>query len=171
MKRLDKVSPKGPRGRRREAEPDQAVRMRTLNYRRTLRRVWPKLGPELLKAETADDVATAWFAVGLRDGEDGFRQLTVLAGEILAVIKEKGFLQLGSEAQPRYVADSLATVGRTSFRRSRDIAAKAEPTSSEHQIQYAEAVWYVECSCGHKGPSKAYACQECGAKIPIFYLT
>jgi len=164
MKRLDKVSPKRPRGRRREAEPDQAVRMRALNYRRTLRRVWPQLGPELVKAETADDVATAWLAVGLRDGEDGFRLLTVLAGEILAITKEKGFRQIGTEAQPRYVADSLATVGRTKFRRSRDIAAKAEP-SPEHQIQHAEAVWYVECSCGYKGPSKAYACRKCGAKI------
>jgi len=140
--------------------------MRALNYRRTLGRVWPVLGPKLGEAVTADDAKAAWFAAGLRDGEDGFRMLIVLADELLAITKEEGFRRLGTEAQSRHVADSLATVGRTSFRRSRDIAAKAEP-SPEHQIQLAEAVWYVECSCGYKGLSKAGGCGKCGAKIPI----
>lgn len=166
MKELDRVSRKRHSGRPRQAEPDQSVRMRALNYRRTLRRVWPVLGPKLVGAETVDDAKAAWLAAGLQDGEAGFRPLTVLAGELLAITKEKGFLKAGTEAQPRYVADSLATIGRTSFRRSRDIAAKAEP-SDEYQIQRAEAVWYVECSCGYKGFSEAYACKKCGAKIPF----
>jgi hypothetical protein len=70
-------------------------------------------------------------------------------------------------ARINFLADSLAALGVVVPRRSRDICAaeRAKAKREHHVIRYE---FYVECSCGYKGPSKDHACRRCGAKIQHF---
>lgn len=155
------------RGRPQAAEPDAAISMRADNYRRTLAACWPSLWPGFSKAQSASDVSAAWLGAGLYDGQDGFRFLKVLAPEILGVLKDRRFPKRGSDAQIRFLATSLAGIGRVAARTSRDICARAERQAKrQHTITQAEPLWLIECSCGYTGPSKAMACPTCGAGIP-----
>lgn len=65
-----------------------------------------------------------------------------------------------------FIANSLAGRPNVEPRTSRDIRARAlaeEEARSPHKILRTE--FYVECSCGYRGPALNNACRKCGAQI------
>ena len=86
---------------------------------------------------------------------------------ILKTIRDSKFPKRRN-AQINFLADSLAAWGAVSPRRSRDICGNErakERAKSPHRIIRKE--FYVECSCGYKGPARDNACRKCGATIPM----
>jgi hypothetical protein len=154
---LDTVSKKPPRGR-----PPKvfgvAIKGRSDNYRGVLHNVWERLSPALLEAKTENDVINA-FEVAQPGGNEFLFQAPL----ILRLINDPMFPQR-RQARINFLADSLASLGLVSPRRSRDIctAERARVKRTHHIIRYE---FYVECSCGYKGHSKNHACRKCGASI------
>ena len=159
-KPLDKVpARRGPRARVRESE----VVGRANNFRFSLNQVWERLWPLLSAANDAEGVTKAFEEVASPYSRDYVPQLAPL---ILAVVKERRFPKRRNP-QVNFLADSLAAVGDVTPRRSRDICAeyraKEKRAKLAHRIQRYE--FYVECTCGYRGPSRDFACPTCRAKI------
>lgn len=86
---------------------------------------------------------------------------------ILSVLREKTFPK-SKEPQLNYLADSIAGLGHVSPRSSRDICSAErakERAKSPHRIIRKE--FYIECTCGYKGPALDNACRKCKAEIPM----
>ncbi len=79
--------------------------------------------------------------------------------DILRIVRERNFPKSSRRAQIRFLCDSLGGSGRVSFRRARDICSK-ERKHPSHQIIRRE--FYIECTCGYKGPALNGACRKCG---------
>jgi hypothetical protein len=159
---LDTVSPK-----RRGPKPNVdalAVRGRADNYRGILANVWATLWPLLSKAQNEGEVIAAF-----RDGYPGEHEfMPYRASLFLEVIKERTFPKR-AKAQVNFVADSVASLGLVSARRSRDICAEDRARAKRaHHILRAEL--YVECSCGYMGHSRDHACPDCGTAIPEWLI-
>jgi hypothetical protein len=160
---LDTFSEKRRRGRPPKIRPSEVVG-RAQNYRMMLTKVWPKLRDPLLAtgAVTEEDVTKAFETLAqpyARNFVPG------LASYILEVIHERKF-PTRPKAQVHFLADSLAGRPNVGPRRSRDICAEErakESAKSPHKILRKE--FYVECSCGYKGPARNDACRKCGAEI------
>jgi len=117
----------------------------------------------LLAANTSDDAVRALDSAPIHI-QNEFKPLVPL---ILQVLQDGDFPKR-RENQFDFVAESLAARGDVSPRRSRDICAEAraiERSISPHRILRKE--FYVECSCGYKGPALNDACRKCRAQIPI----
>jgi len=88
-----------------------------------------------------------------------------LSEDILRVIRERKFPKR-AEARINFLADSLAGRPNVEPRTSRDICTKErakERAKSPYKILRKE--FYVECSCGYRGPASNDACRDCGAQI------
>ncbi len=137
---------------------------RAENYRGIFKYIWGRLRTPLLKAKTEDEVIQAFE----KHGQPNAREfVSYLAGLILEVIRDPNFPKR-PEPQMHFLADSIAALGRVSPRRSRDIAAQERAryrAKTKHHILCHE--FYVECSCGYKGPARDNACRKCGAEIPL----
>ena len=84
---------------------------------------------------------------------------------VLKIIKERRF-PTRERTRIEFLADSFAGHGVVTPRRSRDICAEQRARERKaHRILRFE--FYVECSCGYKGPSRNHACKKCGAAIPL----
>lgn len=86
---------------------------------------------------------------------------------ILSVLREKTFPK-GKEPQLNYLADSIAGLGHVSPRSSRDICSAErakERAKSPYKIIRKE--FYIECTCGYKGPALDNACRKCKTAIPL----
>ncbi len=156
---LDAVFPKRGRGRPHKALASE-VSGRAYNYRLIFSQTWERVGERLLKAHTEADV------IGAFEGTPYKAEFQPLAPLILRVLREKDFPKKRSEAQTIFLAESLAARGEVSPRSSRDICAKErkrEQAKSPYHIIRRE--FYVECSCGYKGPARENACRKCGAGI------
>ena len=129
------------------------IRGRADNYRMIFGYVWDKLRGPLLDVKNEADVIKA-FEVNAQPYTREF--MPMLAGLALKVVREKKFPKRG-EAQITFLADSLAGYGRISPRRSRDICER-ERNKKVHQILREE--FYIECSCGYKGPALHGACPK-----------
>lgn len=161
-KALDTPGPKRGRGRPKRVGPQEVIG-RGMNYRLCLKQVWDVVGELLLKAQTEVDVIQAFKKTAYE------REFENIASLFLAVLRDPAFPKKRSKAQANFLADSLAARGEVSFRRSRDICAEGraiERSKSPHRILRHE--YYVECSCGYKGPARDGACRKCGAAIPMF---
>jgi hypothetical protein len=176
QKPLDMVS-----GKRRRGRPGiraSEVFGRAQNYRWILEQVWQRLREPLSQARTEEEIIRA-FADNASPYEREF--VPALAPLILQVLHDPKFpkreprpLKRKSKSRkpkpnPRivFLADSLAGRGWISPRRSRDICARErtkERQKSKHHIIRRE--YYIECSCGYKGPGRDDACRKCGAEIP-----
>ena len=135
---------------------------RAYHYRLIFSQIWDKIGGSLLMAQTEEEVIRAFEGTAYK-GE--FERLPSL---ILQVLRERGFPKRGREAQANFLADSLAARGEVSPRTSRDICGKErakQRAKSLHKIIRKE--FYIECTCGYKGPALDNACRKCGAEIPI----
>ena len=88
---------------------------------------------------------------------------------ILMWVKEKRYPKKNRQAILRHLADSIAGEGNVSPRRSRDICSKLRrEVRSVGKIIRRE--FYVECTCGYRGPARHDACPDCGAPVPLFKL-
>jgi hypothetical protein len=162
---LDRFSTNRGRGRPVKVVPS-AVAGRAENYRGILPLIWDELEGALLSARTEDEVVKAF-----QIAHAGGHEFPSLAPVILRVIRDPNFPKR-REARINFLADSVAGVGLVTPRRSRDIcaedrAAKEKAQEAPYIVRYE---YYVECSCGYRGPSEDHACRKCGAKI-IFPLT
>jgi hypothetical protein len=127
-----------------------------------LTEVWQKLGAPLIAAQTEEKVIEA-FQSCAKPYDQHF--VPRLAKDILAVKMEKKFPKRAMP-QIKFLANSLAGRPNVEFRTSRDICAKAlaeEKARSPYKILRKE--FYIECSCGFKGPALNDACPKCGAEI------
>src|SRR5438105_3524064 len=133
---------------------------RAENFRDILKQVWDRFWPLLSKARSEEEVTKA-FQDGARPYDQNF--VPGLSQLLLNVLKEPT-LPKRPESMQRFLADSLAGVGVVTARRSRDICAE-ERAARKHAHHILRFEYYVECSCGYKGPSSNHACANCGAKI------
>ena len=156
------TSSKGDRGRPPLVRPSETYG-RAENYRGILDQVWDRLWPALSQARSEDEVTTA-FSEHARPYDRQF--VPAQAALTLQVLREPMFPKR-RKSQVGFLADSLAALGVVSPRRSRDICAQERAKAKRaHHIIRCE--FYVECSCGFKGPSRDRACRRCGAEI-MFY--
>ena len=84
-------------------------------------------------------------------------------GLILEILPDPKFPITDRKAQFRFLADSLAGDGVISPRRSRDICAQ-QRKRREPEGEIIRREFYVECTCGYKGPALNGGCQECGTR-------
>lgn len=94
-------------------------------------------------------------------------QIKPLIPLVLEVLQERSFPKK-QETKFDFLAESLAARGEVAPRRSRDICAQhraIERAKSPHRILRKE--FYIECSCGYKGPAFNDACRKCGAEIGL----
>jgi hypothetical protein len=148
------------RGRHAQVSAD-VVGRRADYIESNLKRAWNTLGPMLLAARTPADVAHA-----LKCGA------TPYVGEfispdwyelVLKILSERQFPKTQA-AQIKFLATSVAGWGEISARRSRDVAqSERKKRRAQHRILRYE--FYVECTCGYRGPSMNHACRECAAPI------
>jgi hypothetical protein len=120
---------------------------------------------QLLASKTLEDVERAFGSRSLSI-QNEFRPLFPL---ILQVLHEPAFPKK-PETQLDFLADSIAARGEVAPRTSRDICEKARAQvlrKSRHKILRHE--YYVECSCGYKGPARDNACRKCGAGIGLAF--
>jgi hypothetical protein len=159
---LDTVS--GKRGRGRPGVRASEIVGRATNYRWILEQLWKRLAGPLLKAQTEEEIIRAF-----RENASPYEQefVPVLAPLILRVLNEPKFPK--REPKPRkrkpklnprivFLADSLAGRGWVSPRRSRDICER-ERKKKVHQIIREE--YFIECTCGYKGPAFHGKCPKC----------
>lgn len=174
QKALDSGSPRRRKGRP-GVNPAEIVN-RAAHYRMVFwkhrldkkRKEWVRDGPQewmkqLLTAKNEEELRSALNAAP----EYVQRDLTPSIGLILTILREKTFPKRVS-TQLDYLADSLAGRSIVTPRRSRDICGKAqaeERRSSRYKIIRYE--YYIECTCGYKGPARDSTCPKCGAAIPI----
>jgi hypothetical protein len=121
-----------------------------------------KLSRPVLAAQTENEVTEAFLSYGKPYAKEF---VTRLAADILNVIREKKFPKR-EKAQIKFLANSLAGRPSVEARTSRDICAVGaaeEKARSPHRILRNE--FYIECSCGFKGPALNDACRKCGAQI------
>jgi len=163
QKTLDTFSEKRARGRPYKIRGSE-VSGRSYNYHLIFSQTWEVLGEQLLRAKTEEDVLQAF------EGTSYKNEFEHIASLVLAVLNDPAFPKRDKEARITFLADSLAARGVVTARTSRDICGKAramERAKSPHRIVRKE--FYVECSCGYKGPARDDACRKCGAEIPLSF--
>lgn len=135
---------------------------RAYNYRLVFSQVWEKVSERLLKAQTEEEITLAF------EGTPYKQEFEPLASLVLQVLREPDFPKHEPGAQANFLAESLAARGALTPRSSRDICARErarQRAKSPHRIIRHE--YYVECSCGYKGPARNNACRKCGAEINL----
>ena len=148
--------PAKKRGRGRPREIDPHIVVGTADtWRVQFAQFWPKLGPRLLAAQSPEDVASAFReeAALISAGLDPHWEL------ILKIRNDPRFPRARSKSQIHFLADSVAGQGFVTPRRSREICAE-ERAKKRYFIVRRE--YYIECSCGYKGPALDRGCRECG---------
>jgi hypothetical protein len=148
--------PSKKRGRGRPANIDPSVVVGSADtYRGWFEQFWSKLGPRFLAARSAEDITMAID----ENAADVSASLVPHAELILQIVRDPKFPAVRSASQIHFLADSLGGQGLVKPRRSREICAE-ERATVKHVIVRRE--YYIECSCGYKGPALDGACRECG---------
>jgi hypothetical protein len=88
---------------------------------------------------------------------------------VLTVLRDPKFPKT-AKAQPGFLADSLGGWPTVTLRTSRDICNRERSRQRSRQLRKSphhiiRKEYYVECSCGYKGPALDNACRKCGAEI------
>jgi hypothetical protein len=157
------ISKKKERGRPRFTEWEW-VASRALDLQTQLSYVWFTLESPLLEAKTENEVTNAFKTFA------NFCAATfvpVFSADILTLLKDEDFPQR-ADPRTKFLARSLA--GRFSaetpltFRSSRDICEKVAKQKRESRHKILRREFYIECSCGYKGPAFDNACWKCGAQ-------
>ena len=143
----------GKRGKGRPGVRASEIRGRADRYRLIFSQIWDVVGEPLLKAKTDQEVIQAFE-------EDGryTKEFASITGLILRVIHDPLFPKR-YEPRIRFLADSLAGRGGIRPRTSRNICER-ERKKKVHQIIRQE--YYIECTCGYKGPALRGKCPKCG---------
>ncbi len=135
---------------------------RAENYRVIFKQIWDRLREPLLAANAEEEVSQALE----KQGQPYAREFVPHLGLILKVIRDPEFPKR-PDPQINFLADSLAGLGVVTPRRSRDIAAQERARyRARAKYHIVRHEFYVECSCGYKGPARDNACRKCGAGIP-----
>lgn len=159
---LDRRSEKQRRGRH-ASIPASTVVGHADGFRIALGHIWPTAEKPLLRAKSVAKVARALRV----HGEPFARMLSRHAKSIFDIIRDRDFPKR-AKARYQFIADSLGGRPELSFRSSRDICTRErarQRRKTRHRILRHE--YYIECSCGYKGPALDNACPKCGAEIPI----
>lgn len=154
------VATKSNRGRARML-PRDTVTGHASNYEWALNEVWEGLQGPLLNSKTSDEVTEAFKTFA---GSCAGDFVPGLSSDILELLNDPDFPQRALP-RTRFLARSLGGRPTLSFRRSRDIcedADREEKRKSPHRILRRE--FYVECSCGYRGPALNDGCRKCGAQ-------
>ena len=156
--KVKKKRPHPRAGKRRRGRPgvDRSLVLQTANQLSVmLPGFWPRLVQPLLAAQSPGDVTRAFEALGLVSTSfvPHWSEL------ILKIIQDRRFPRVRAKAQREFLADSLGAQGAVTPRRSREICAE-ERTKKSHFIVRRE--YYIECTCGYKGPALEGACPDCG---------
>jgi hypothetical protein len=159
----DKATPKNlsdqpskKRGRGRPANIEASVVVGAADtYRLWFEQLWSALGPRLLAARSSEQITKAMR----ENAPDVSVSLAPYSELILQIVRDPKFPAVRSTSQIHFLADSLGGQGRVKPRRSREICAE-ERSRVRHVIIRQE--YYIECSCGYKGPALDGACRECG---------
>jgi len=160
QKPLDTFS--GKRGRGRPGVRASEISGRAYNYHLIFSQIWDVVGGSLLAANTKEEVIKALEPTPYKN------EFASIASLLLQVLHDRKFPKR-REAQINFLAGSLAGRGWISPRRSRDICEQErvkERAKSKYKIIRKE--FYIECSCGYKGPARDNACRKCGAEISIW---
>jgi len=158
----------GERGPGRPGVSFSEIRGRADNYRFIFGQIWERLQDPLLNAKTEQEAIQAFEQYGSPYAQ---QFVPALASLILKVIQEPKFPKR-PEPQAHFLADSLAGRGWISPSRSRDICGSErakDRLKSPYRILRRE--FYIECSCGYKGPARDDACRKCGAEISFWMGT
>ncbi len=137
---------------------------RAKNFRMVLGNVWTSLRDPLLAASSEEEVTKAFESYAQPYAHYFVPRLAL---DALHVIREKKF-PTRPKAQINFLADSLAGRPNVGFRTSRDVCSAErakERAKSPHEVIRHE--FYIECTCGYKGPAKDNACRKC--KAPIMF--
>lgn len=156
---LDTFPKKRGRGRPYKIRASE-VSGRAYNYHLIFSQIWNVAGEQLVRARTEEEVIKA---LELTSQKAEFVQIVPL---LLKVLRDREFPKRDKKARINFLADSLAARGVVTPRTSRDLCARArakERKKSAHRILRRE--FYIECSCGYKGPARDNACRKCGAEI------
>jgi hypothetical protein len=151
---------KSKRGRRRML-PQDTVTGHADNYERELNEVWETLEMPLLNSKTSHEVTEAFKKFAEYCAGDFVPRLS---SDILSLLSDPDFPQRALP-RTRFLARSLGGMPTLSFRRSRDICeevGRKEKRKSPHRILRRE--FYIECSCGYRGPALNDGCRKCGAQ-------
>lgn len=154
---------KRPRGRPAKIAASTVIG-RADNCRYQLKQVWKDLEGPLLAAQTKDEVK---IALETHAPVYASSYVPFQVADMLALIHDKRFPK-ESEARINFLADSLGGRSTLTFRSSRDVCGRErarQRAKSPYQILRHE--YYVECSCGYKGPARDGACRKCGAEINL----
>jgi len=153
-KKILQKADKRRRGRPYVIDP-QTVIDSAETYGSWLRQFWPKLGHALLTARSPEGIAEAIE----QHAPDLSASLAPFPGLMLSILQDRRFPGVRKEAQIQFLADSMGGQGLITPRRSREICAR-ERNKVRHVILRRE--FYIECSCGYKGPALDNACPDCG---------
>ena len=158
----------GERGPGRPGVRFSEIQGRSKHYRLIFGQIWERLRDPLLNAKTEQEAIQAFEQYGSPYAQEF---VPALASLILKVIHGPKFPKW-PEPQANFLADSLAGRGWISPSRSRDICGSErakDRLKSPYHILRRE--FYIECSCGYKGPARDDACRKCGAEIPFWMGT
>ena len=149
----------GKRGRGRPGVRKSEIQGRAYDFGLTLQHHWDALAEPFLKAESEEEFKR------LMENAPPYVKTKFKPSLFPLVVKARKDLKFPKtpEKQKVFFAESLAGHGRISPRRSRDICAE-EGKKPRHRIIRQE--FYIECTCGYKGPALNRACRRCGTKAP-----
>ncbi len=156
---------KSKRGRHRML-PQDTVTGRASNYEQQLNEVWETLERPLLNSKTSHEVTEAFKKFAEFCAGDFVPRLS---SDILLLLNDPDFPQRALP-RTRFLARSLGGRPTLSFRRSRDICEEVdreEKRKSPHRILRRE--FYIECSCGYRGPALDDGCRKCGAQPQLSF--
>jgi hypothetical protein len=154
---------KSKRGRKRML-PQDTVTGRASNFERELNEVWERLERPLLDSKTSHEVNEAFKKFAEFCAVDF---VPTFSSDILSLLNDPDFPQRALP-RTRFLARSLGGRPNLSFRRSRDICEEVNREKmrrSPHRILRKE--FYIECSCGYRGPAFNDGCRKCGAQPPL----
>jgi hypothetical protein len=152
--------PKSKRGRKRIL-PEDTVTGHAYIFENQLNEVWERLERPLLDSKTSHDVTEAFKKFAEYCAGDFVPRLS---SDILMLLNDADFPKRAL-SRTRFLARSLSGRPNLSFRRSRDICEEVDrkqKRKSPHHILRRE--FYIECSCGYRGPAFNDGCRKCGAQ-------
>jgi hypothetical protein len=76
---------------------------------------------------------------------------------------EGKFPKTNLERKMRHLADSVAAEGFLTPRRCRDVCLEERKRQEKIGMIFRRE-FYIECTCGYRGPAKGGGCPECGTK-------
>ena len=110
-------------------------------------------------AKTEKEVASAFERVPSPYRE----RLNLWRAVIPQWVLEGKFPKMNLERKMRHLADSIAAEGFLTPRRCRDVCLEERKRQAQLGTIFRRE-FYIECTCGYRGPAKGGGCLQCGTK-------